>query len=86
MVHHEKGNVTETTTVDSEPRMLLSPMKRRAVEAAIWIFLLFTSFIPFISMAASSFIKAYGLPFHPENLSLKVITIYSLMTQGHIPQ
>ncbi|MBS4208042.1 iron ABC transporter permease [Bacillus sp. FJAT-50079] len=66
-----KGKITETTTIDSEPRILLSPMKRRAVEAAIWIFLLFTSFIPFISMAASSFIKAYGLPFHPDNLSLK---------------
>ncbi|CAM4130871.1 ABC transporter permease [Lederbergia lenta] len=66
-----KGKITETATTDMEARILLSTAKRRICETFIWCFLLFTSIIPFISMAASSFIKAYGLSFRWENLSLK---------------
>lgn len=56
---------------DVEPRIYLSTVKKRLVELAIWTFLLFTSLVPFLTMGAISFIKAYGLPFKLENLSMK---------------
>jgi iron(III) transport system permease protein len=66
-----RSRVTETVHRDVEPRIFLSSGRKRIVESAIWTFLLFTSLIPFIAMGAISFVKAYGLPFTLENLSLK---------------
>lgn len=67
----KKSRVTETVTRDMEPRLFLSKKKRRLLEAVIWLFLLVTSLVPFLTMGALSLIKAYGLPFEIENLSFK---------------
>lgn len=66
-----KSRVNETTKSDLEPRYFLSKGKRLTVEVVIWAFLLLTSLVPFVTMAATSFIKAYGLSFAWENLSFK---------------
>ncbi|WP_428912371.1 ABC transporter permease [Niallia sp. Krafla_26] len=66
-----KSKVNETTKMEMEPRYFLSNRKRLTVECCLWGFILLTSFIPFLTMGATSFIKAYGLPLKWENLSLK---------------
>ncbi|MFC3040869.1 ABC transporter permease [Virgibacillus xinjiangensis] len=66
-----KSRVTETVTSDPEPRFFLSTFRKRLLEFSIWAFLLVTGLVPFITMAALSFIKAYGVPFTLENLSFK---------------
>ncbi|WAA12771.1 ABC transporter permease [Fervidibacillus halotolerans] len=66
-----KSRVIETVNRVTEPRIQLSSMKKRFIEIIIWSFLLLTSFVPFLSMGMTSLIKAYGLPFHLENLSFK---------------
>ncbi|MDQ0219201.1 iron ABC transporter permease [Peribacillus cavernae] len=66
-----KSNVNETAKRDMEPRYYLSPIWRSVAEIGIWSFLLVSSLVPFIVMAATSFIKAYGVSFKWENLSLK---------------
>ncbi|WP_100401918.1 ABC transporter permease [Bacillus sp. FJAT-42315] len=67
----KRSRVTETVTRDMEPRIYLSTARKRMVEFGVWTFLLVTSLVPFLSMAATSLIKAYGLSFKLENLSLK---------------
>ncbi|WP_046174199.1 ABC transporter permease [Domibacillus indicus] len=67
----KKSRVTETVMPDREPRIYVSPLRQRLLEGGIWLFLVVTSFVPFAAMGALSLIKAYGLPFHLENLSLK---------------
>ncbi|MFC0273980.1 ABC transporter permease [Metabacillus herbersteinensis] len=66
-----KSNVSETSYRDMEPRYYLSRGWSTVVEVLLWCFLLLTSLIPFLSMAATSFIKAYGLSLTWENLTLK---------------
>ena len=66
-----KSKVNETSKIDMEPRYYLSRGKRLVLEIFLWGFILLTSLIPFITMGATSFIKAYGLPLRWENLSLK---------------
>ncbi|PLR84857.1 ABC transporter permease [Bacillus sp. V33-4] len=66
-----KSQVHETASRDMEPRYFLSNGWRSTVEFTLWTFLLCTSLIPFLTMAATSFLKAYGLSFRWENLSLK---------------
>lgn len=67
----KRSRVTETTARDTEPRIYITGMRRRVIESGVWAFLLITSLVPFICMGALSFVKAYGLPFELENLSLK---------------
>ncbi|MGM7634294.1 ABC transporter permease [Bacillus sp. Hm123] len=67
----KRSRVTETVTRDMEPRIYLSTTRKRMVEFGVWTLLLVTSLVPFLSMAATSLIKAYGLSFKLENLSLK---------------
>ncbi|MED1438815.1 iron ABC transporter permease [Aeribacillus composti] len=66
-----RSRVIETVKRDKEPRIHLSLTWKRLIEIAVWAFLLFTSFVPFVSMGTTSLIKAYGLPFQLENLSLE---------------
>lgn len=66
-----KNKVSETAKSDMEPRYLLKKRSRSIVEFLLWSFLLITGLVPLITMASTSFIKAYGLPFAWENLSLK---------------
>lgn len=58
----------ETSHEDLHPRFLLGK-KRIVVETFIWLFLIITGLIPFIAMAGTSLIKAYGLPFHLDNIT-----------------
>nr|WP_276531705.1 iron ABC transporter permease [Brevibacillus invocatus] len=65
-----KSRVDQTSAEDRSVRRPLG--KRKSwVEAAVWLFLVVTSFLPLLSMASTAFIKAYGLPFISENLTLK---------------
>ncbi|MFC2949454.1 ABC transporter permease [Virgibacillus sediminis] len=66
-----KSKVTDTVISDAEPRFFLTPFRKKLLEISIWTFLLLISLVPFITMAALSFIQAYGVPFTLENLSLK---------------
>lgn len=66
-----KSKVSETTKSDMQPRYFLSKGLRLTVECLLWGFLLMISLVPFLTMACTSFIKAYGLPFIWKNLSLK---------------
>lgn len=66
-----RSRVTETARSDSEPRIFVKPAKRRVLEVSLWAFLLVTSVMPLMAMAALSLISAYGVPFTLENLSLK---------------
>jgi len=67
----KRSRVTETAPRDTLPRVYLTPIRQRMLEAGLWLFLALTSFVPFLVMGALSLIKAYGLPFRLENLSLK---------------
>lgn len=67
----KRSRVTETAPRDTLPRVYLTPIRQRMLEAGLWLFLALTSFVPFLAMGALSLIKAYGLPFRLENLSLK---------------
>ncbi|MCI2252786.1 iron ABC transporter permease [Domibacillus sp. PGB-M46] len=67
----KKSRVTETVVRDTNPRIYLAPRPQQLLEAGIWLFLGVTSLVPFLAMGALSLIKAYGLPFRPENLSLE---------------
>ncbi|MFM1653294.1 ABC transporter permease [Brevibacillus sp. B_LB10_24] len=55
----------------AEDRSIRYPLgkKRFAVEGLVWIFLLGTSVVPLLAMAATSFLKAYGASFTLENLT-----------------
>ncbi|WP_050180099.1 ABC transporter permease [Domibacillus robiginosus] len=67
----KRSRVTETAVRDTSPRIFLTAWRQRLLEASIWLFLGMTSLVPFLAMGALSLVKAYGLPFRPENLSLK---------------
>lgn len=67
----KKSKNNETAVEDKEPRFLFSKRKRLTIELLLWSFLLLTTMVPLISMLSASLIKAYGLPFAPENISLK---------------
>lgn len=67
----KKSKNNETAAEDKEPRFLFSKRKRLTIELLLWSFLLLTTMVPLISMLSASLIKAYGLPFAPENISLK---------------
>ncbi|WP_019121191.1 ABC transporter permease [Brevibacillus massiliensis] len=56
---------------DAEDRSIRYPLgkKRFLLEGLVWIFLLGTSVVPLLAMAATSFLKAYGLAFTLENLT-----------------
>ena len=61
----------ETSREDKEPRVILSKKRRVIIEGVLWVFLLVTSIVPLLSMASTSLIRAYGLDFTLQNLSLK---------------
>lgn len=65
-----KSKANETTKRDMKPRYFVSAKSRRFIQAGLWVFLLMTSLVPFLAMAATSLIKAYGLKLSWENLSL----------------
>lgn len=67
----KKSKNNETAVEDKEARFLFSKRKRLTIELLLWSFLLLTTMVPLISMLSASLIKAYGLPFTPENISLK---------------
>ncbi|WP_226529230.1 ABC transporter permease [Metabacillus niabensis] len=67
----KKSKNNETAVEDKEPRFPFSKRKRLTIELLLWSFLLLTTMVPLISMLSASLIKAYGLPFTPENISLK---------------
>jgi iron(III) transport system permease protein len=61
----------ETYRDDNEPRIIFKPKVRNIIEGTLWFFLMMTSLVPLLSMASTSLIKAYGLEFTLENISLK---------------
>lgn len=65
-----KSRVDQTSAEDKSIRRHLEGY-RRGVEVLVGLFLLVTSVLPLLSMAANAFIKAYGLPFVPQNLTWK---------------
>jgi iron(III) transport system permease protein len=67
----KKSKHMETAVEDKEPRFLFSKRTRLTMELLLWSFLLVTTLVPLLSMLSASLIKAYGLPFAPENISLK---------------
>ncbi|SDI68505.1 ABC transporter permease [Alteribacillus bidgolensis] len=64
-----KSKQMETPHEDRKPRFSFGRY-RVWVEAALWIFLLFISFVPLFSMVSSSLIRTYGLNFSWENMTL----------------
>ncbi|MFP7494696.1 iron ABC transporter permease [Terribacillus saccharophilus] len=66
-----RSKVTETTVPDDEPRIELRSGRRKLMEAILWIFLLGTSLVPFLAMAAVSLLQAYGIDLSWQNLSLE---------------
>lgn len=60
----------ETTKLDYEPRYYLGKRKK-LIEIIIWLFFLITSILPLASMVMTSFLRAYGLDFTFDNISLK---------------
>ncbi|PMC33742.1 iron ABC transporter permease [Bacillus sp. UMB0899] len=67
----KKSKNIETAVEDKEPRFHFSKGMCLTIELLLWSFLLLTTMVPLISMLSASLIKAYGLPFAPENISLK---------------
>jgi iron(III) transport system permease protein len=65
-----KSRVDQTSAEDKSIRRHLERY-RWGVEVLVGLFLLVTSVLPLLSMAANAFIKAYGLPFVPQNLTWK---------------
>lgn len=65
-----KSRVDQTSAEDRSVRRSLGK-QRVVVEGAVWFFLVATSLLPLLSMASTAFVKAYGLPFVPENLTGK---------------
>ncbi|WP_209121650.1 iron ABC transporter permease [Alkalihalobacillus sp. BA299] len=59
----------DTSEIDTSPRFTLGRYRTR-VEIFLWSVLIIISIIPLFSMVGSSLIKAYGLPFTFENLTL----------------
>jgi iron(III) transport system permease protein len=77
----------ETSREDKEPRVILPGRMRLIIETLLWTFLIVTSLVPFLSMASTSLIKAYGLEFNLQNISFKhyeFILFSSSKVQGAI--
>lgn len=66
----KKSRGLEAIKEDYSVRHSLGKYKRPA-EILIWTFLISISIVPIISMFGTSLIKAYGLKFSPENITLK---------------
>jgi iron(III) transport system permease protein len=66
----KKSKVNETASVDDSPRYTLG-RRKKWLEIAVWIFLVGISIIPLVSMVKTSLIRAYGLEFIRENITLK---------------
>ncbi|MFT8319938.1 MAG: iron ABC transporter permease [Bacillus sp. (in: firmicutes)] len=64
-----KSKQSDTTISDANPRFSFGKY-RLAVEVLIWLFLIIISIVPILSMIGSSLIRAYGLPFSLENITL----------------
>ncbi|TFD96619.1 iron ABC transporter permease [Jeotgalibacillus sp. R-1-5s-1] len=64
-----KSKQLETVQQDYSPRFSFGK-KRLGVEIMVWLFLITLTIVPVISMLMSSLIRAYGLPFAAENLTL----------------
>jgi iron(III) transport system permease protein len=64
-----KAKQTETIQQDHEPRYQLGRL-RLPVELSLWAFLLMITVVPIASMLQSSLVKAYGLPFSADHLTL----------------
>mgnify|MGYP005830234947 CR=1 FL=1 len=60
----------ETTTMDYTPRYHLGKM-RLPIEMAIWLFFVITGIFPLLSMAATSFLSAYGLDYSLETMTFE---------------
>lgn len=60
----------ETTNMDYEPRYMLGKA-RLPLEIVIWMFFFVTGIFPLLSMAATSFLTAYGLDYSLENLTFE---------------
>ncbi|MDQ0340685.1 ABC-type Fe3+ transport system permease subunit/ABC-type Fe3+ transport system substrate-binding protein [Caldalkalibacillus uzonensis] len=67
----KRNRITETVKPDPESRIFLASSCRRLIELFMWGFLLTTSLVPLLTMAATALIKAYGLDFSLANLSFK---------------
>ncbi|MCM3714025.1 ABC transporter permease [Halalkalibacter oceani] len=65
-----KAKTGENSEIDDKPRFSLGAW-RPVVELLLWGFLLLISIVPLFSMFGSSLIRAYGLPFSFENLTLQ---------------
>lgn len=65
-----KSKVHETAPVDATPRFHLG-RGRGWLEAVVWLFVVGISIVPLLSMVKTSLIRAYGLPFTWENITLK---------------
>lgn len=65
-----KSKVSETAPVDHTPRFHLGK-GRGWVEVVVWLFVVGISIIPLLSMVKTSVIRAYGLPFKWEHVTLK---------------
>lgn len=65
-----KSKRLETEKIDYEPRYYLGK-KKLVVEGIVWLFFAVTSIFPLVSMVLTSFLRAYGLSFTWENMSLK---------------
>ncbi|GHS98140.1 ABC transporter permease [Synergistales bacterium] len=70
-----KNESLESMVPDMRPRVALG-RARWKVELFIWGFVIITSLIPLVSMLSVSFIKAYGLSFNLDNITLD--NFYSL--------
>ena len=66
-----RGASMDSIREDYDVRVEFKESKRKALEWGTLILLLILNIIPMLSMLASSFLKAYGLDFKPENLTLK---------------
>lgn len=66
----KRGASMDSIKEDYSVRVELNTGRRRALEWGILGLLLVLNIVPMISMVASSFLKAYGLDFKPENLTL----------------
>jgi len=64
-----KSKLSETASIDELPRLILGK-KRKWMEAVVWIFVIGVGIVPLVMMMKTSIIRAYGLPFKMENLTL----------------
>ncbi len=64
-----KSRLSETASIDEKPRLVLG-RKRKWMEAVVWVFVVVVGIVPLVMMMKTSIIRAYGLPFKMENLTL----------------